>query len=833
MSDIFNCSKDFLKSIYGEKYCRRVCSEVEITSILTLLWLSLESAGVTHEFREKEELYQYLRETFKIKAPDQMYSDDNKSEVSLPDFEDEIVKDLKQELADPCPSLDTVTEAHKETVTEVAGDTVTEASLETITETVTETTTETVTEIAVETIKEAVIEAVVDTVTEAVIEEAVEVEITDNSPFVKIEYIVEPFKSKKDYSDSEDRKKRRKVKKKHAKVERTEGSEKSETMSNSNSPSPSLYEEVVEGPEGQESLEGPKGQEDDDDDEIEEPMHPRIAELLAIPQPEQKSLAWLSQRQDYITASVFGASTGLLGPAALTTLLLDKISKGKLNPFGGNQATHWGEKYEPISNDLYVYRMRSKTYEFGMIAHPSKEIGFLGASTDGIAVYKGKLTNIEIKSPFSRHITGIPKPEYWAQMQLQMEILDLNDTHFIESKFREYESLDEFWKIFDLTLDEIDNPTSLQGAQGIQGIQDANIDASRDNLSRSSEAYTNSVREYDAEGEPLALSYYDTLHLEKMSWSRKSNKNQEAKKQERKYSPLSDLQGDQVTPLRNLKKEERGIMIEAISLDKQENDGSPKRIYISSPIKLYKDEKGLRKWYENQLKEFQTSQTMVFLKSNGWVVERFSCVYVERDRIWFKNQISTVQNFWSDVVHYRNENLSLDQIAKLKEPLNNKYRSIIATNTALNTQKPKNVAGFSKKTRTYAKKSTGGGGFGTGDDDDELPIGILGGCMLDGFNDGSSTSTSTSTPNIGVNTGTKIKVGSSAAVSNSNSGSSGNASSGFGGFGRLGFGCLLSDDSKTALSTPIATPSATPITTPITTPVVKKKLAPSGNKKFF
>jgi hypothetical protein len=45
---------------------------------------------------------------------------------------------------------------------------------------------------------------------------------------------------------------------------------------------------------------------------------------------------------------------------------------------------------------------------------------------------------LEIKNVVSRDINGIPKKEYWIQMQLQMEVCDLDDCDFLETKFTEY-----------------------------------------------------------------------------------------------------------------------------------------------------------------------------------------------------------------------------------------------------------------------------------------------------------------------------------------------------------------------------------------------------------
>jgi hypothetical protein len=353
--------------------------------------------------------------------------------------------------------------------------------------------------------------------------------------------------------------------------------------------------------------------------------------------------------------------------------------------------------------------------------------------------------------------------------------------------------MDEFWKLFDLTLDQIDGIPETEEEEAALAEKEALEEA----------AFRNANCGYDAEGEQLALSESDARQLAR-------NRNNAKIKS-------SGLQGDQVTPLRTLKKEERGIMIEAISLDQQENDGTPKRIYISSPIKLYKDETGLRKWLVDKLDEIKESTSMVFLKSNGWIVERFSCVHVERDSIWFKNQIPTIKNFWADVISYRNQNLALEKIGGLKETLLNKYRSIIATNSAMNIQKPKEKP---KEKRRYSKKIEE-----ETEDSEELPMGIMGGCLLDSTGAFGSFGSSGTSSRASSGT-TKMKVG--------NVGSAGSVP-GFG-FG-IGGNCLLADDSSTKISipvgAPIGTPMGTPIGTPMSTPMTKKKVATQGSKKFF
>ena len=92
----------------------------------------------------------------------------------------------------------------------------------------------------------------------------------------------------------------------------------------------------------------------------------------------------------------------------------------------------------------YIYNL--KVEDFGCIQHDKYK--FLGASPDGIVVdpssnMYGRM--LEIKNPKSRYIDGIPKDEYWVQMQLQMEVCDLNYCDFLETKFIEYDNAMEYY----------------------------------------------------------------------------------------------------------------------------------------------------------------------------------------------------------------------------------------------------------------------------------------------------------------------------------------------------------------------------------------------------
>jgi hypothetical protein len=99
---------------------------------------------------------------------------------------------------------------------------------------------------------------------------------------------------------------------------------------------------------------------------------------------------------------------------------------------------HWGQKYEPVSRMVYEHMYKTRVADFGCLQHDVH--AFLGASPDGINVdpaspLYGRM--VEIKNIVNRDITGIPKKEYWIQMQLQMETAGLNECDFLETQFAE------------------------------------------------------------------------------------------------------------------------------------------------------------------------------------------------------------------------------------------------------------------------------------------------------------------------------------------------------------------------------------------------------------
>ena len=173
-------------------------------------------------------------------------------------------------------------------------------------------------------------------------------------------------------------------------------------------------------------------------------MEDKINKLRNIPQPVQRTSEWYTFRHNLITAS--NAHKAFDSKSSINQLIYEKcqpVKSGNQNEeikmTNLNTPLHWGQKYEPLSVMIYEHLYNTKVEDFGCLPHA--QYSFIGASPDGIIVNQesdrfGRM--LEIKNVVSREITGIPKKEYWVQMQLQMEVCDLDECDFLETKFVEY-----------------------------------------------------------------------------------------------------------------------------------------------------------------------------------------------------------------------------------------------------------------------------------------------------------------------------------------------------------------------------------------------------------
>ena len=193
---------------------------------------------------------------------------------------------------------------------------------------------------------------------------------------------------------------------------------------------------------------------------LEEPDYEYVEEQIALlkskPQPAQRTKEWYEFRHNLITAS--NAYKAFDSQSTQNQLIYEKCQPNpgsnedsetkviQVQMVNVNSSLHHGQKYEPLSVMIYEDTYKTKVDDFGCIQH--EKYAFLGASPDGINVDRDSLRYgrmLEIKNIVNREIDGIPKKEYWIQMQLQMEVCDLDECDFLETKFTEYENADGYW----------------------------------------------------------------------------------------------------------------------------------------------------------------------------------------------------------------------------------------------------------------------------------------------------------------------------------------------------------------------------------------------------
>jgi putative phage-type endonuclease len=265
-----------------------------------------------------------------------------------------------------------------------------------------------------------------------------------------------------------------------------------------------------------------------------------ILYLKSIPQPEQRTEEWYKYRHNLLTASniwkIF-SSESQQNSFIVEKCKLYEITPEKTNWFSGG-SLQWGVTYEPVSVQIYEKMFVTKVGDFGCIQHT--KYPFIGASPDGINItpYSDRFGRmLEIKNIVNREITGIPKEEYWIQMQIQMETCDLDYCDFFETRFKEYENENDFFE--------------------------------------------------------------DETH----EW--------------------------------------KGFILCFI----ERNSPNTKPTYKYSPIELSRKREDVHNWIENM--KLELKENLILYTTNYWYLDEFSCVLVERNRIWFETALPKIEEFWN------------------------------------------------------------------------------------------------------------------------------------------------------------------------------------------
>jgi hypothetical protein len=187
-------------------------------------------------------------------------------------------------------------------------------------------------------------------------------------------------------------------------------------------------------------------------------------------QIKQHSPEWYSIRETLVTASKVAGylECSQYGPPISKSELLETLNpvsnetkdkakakkgnvasakKNKIDmpvPQDNNMATAFGILHEDVARLKLEKRYGIQIHELGLTIH--NDYKWLGASPDGIFVVKDlegfgiepnqqPVCLVEIKCPYNRQITHKIPFEYWAQMQIQMEVWNIDYVLYSENIF--------------------------------------------------------------------------------------------------------------------------------------------------------------------------------------------------------------------------------------------------------------------------------------------------------------------------------------------------------------------------------------------------------------
>jgi len=166
-----------------------------------------------------------------------------------------------------------------------------------------------------------------------------------------------------------------------------------------------------------------------------------LDDLIGRKQIEQRTPEWYKQMAEIISASELGNL--FAAPRQRAKLVVSKtvpypqrnqslaVCSDKMSAFD------WGIRFEPVVKQIYEYKYGTIIKELGRLHHPTDPR--CTASPDGLIYHcpKNERTGrlIEIKCPVTREIDGKVPKDYYAQMQMQLQVTGLKYCDYIEAKF--------------------------------------------------------------------------------------------------------------------------------------------------------------------------------------------------------------------------------------------------------------------------------------------------------------------------------------------------------------------------------------------------------------
>ena len=171
------------------------------------------------------------------------------------------------------------------------------------------------------------------------------------------------------------------------------------------------------------------------------PTQEFLDDLINRKQTEQRTPEWYAQMSTILSASELGNL--FASPRTRAKLVIAKTEpyQPRNNPLAVHSdhmsAFDWGIRFEPVVKQIYEYKYGVIIKELGRLHHPIDPR--CTASPDGL-IYKcpenkrtGRL--IEIKCPVTREIDGVVPKDYYAQMQMQMQVTGCNKCDYVEAQF--------------------------------------------------------------------------------------------------------------------------------------------------------------------------------------------------------------------------------------------------------------------------------------------------------------------------------------------------------------------------------------------------------------
>ena len=166
-----------------------------------------------------------------------------------------------------------------------------------------------------------------------------------------------------------------------------------------------------------------------------------LDELVNRKQIEQRTPEWYEQMTKILSASELGNL--FASPRQRAKMVVAKTLPyvSRNNPLAvysdRMSAFDWGIRFEPVVKQIYCHKYGVEVKELGRMHLPTDPR--CTASPDGL-VYScpqnqktGRL--IEIKCPVTREIDGSIPKDYYAQMQMQMQVTGCKKCDYVEAQF--------------------------------------------------------------------------------------------------------------------------------------------------------------------------------------------------------------------------------------------------------------------------------------------------------------------------------------------------------------------------------------------------------------